>query len=258
MILESLNNRIIKALESGQVPWWGQYGTPLNVITRKPYSGFVQLLLNISAQNKSFQSRYWGTASEWRGMGAEIKHRPKNVELGLWGTEILTDLPRTVFNLDQIDGYFYNLRIDLPSADYEGADKLIIDSGAKIEYKPTLECYYWHPPQDKIVFPMRERVEKGPAGRVGFFHTMFHELAHFTQPRLNWVNSNQAIRELRAEMCADFLCTHFGLPLMSVYPFRDTHMKYMSKWIDLMRNDHNFIVKIANDAQEACDFLIGK
>lgn len=265
MILESLIERIIAALEAEAVPWRGLYGFPANALTRKPYDPFTALVLNVASLNRGFQSRYWATLTEWRGMGVEVRPRPVHVESGTWGSEILVgELPRTVYNLDQIDGYVYALRTDIPSPDYKGADRFIKSTGAKIIYRLGMQCFYWYPPMDRIIFPLREHMENGRAGRVGFFHTMFHELIHWTSPshRLNWHHGDEAIRELRSEIGADFLCTHFGLPCMPVYPpnggtaFRQTHLRLMPRWIELMGQDPSMIVRTANDAAKAVEFLL--
>ncbi len=257
MILESLNEKIIAALEDDVVPWRGLYGPPANAVTRKPYDGFTTLVLNVASEKKGFQSRFWATLTEWRGMGAEVQPRPAHVELGTWGTEILKgELPRTLFNLDQIDGYFYALRTDFPAADYKGADKFIRNTGAKIVYQYGTECFYWNPPMDRIIFPLREQLERSLAGPAGFYHTMGHELTHWSQPRLNWHHSDEAIRELRAEIGADFLCSIFGIPHMPVQPFRKTHMRLLPRWIELMRQDPLMIVQVANDAAKAVEFLL--
>jgi len=257
MILESLNEQIIAALNNEQIPWRGLYGFPANALTRKPYDPFTALNLNVASLNRGFQSRYWGTLTEWRGMGATVQPRPAQVKLGTWGTHILIgDLPHTVFNLDQIDGYFYPLRTDLPSPDYDAADRLIVNSGARIVYRLGFECFYWFPPMDRIVFPLREQMENGRAGRVGFFHTMFHELIHWTQPRLQWSNQDEAVRELRSEIGADFLCSMFALPHMPVQPFRQTHLRLLPRWIELMRQDPKMIVQVAHDAAKAVAYLL--
>jgi len=256
-MLEVLNEQIIDAMKDDVVPWRGQYGFPANAISRKPYDPFIALVLNVSCETKGFQSRYWSTLSEWRGMGATVQPRPAHVELASWGTHILeANVPRTLYNLDQIDGYFYELRTDIPSPDYDAADRLIVNSGAKIIYRRGMDCFYWFPPMDRIIFPPRDWLENGGAGRVGFFHTMFHELIHWSGPRLKWHHDDEAIRELRSEIGADVLCSIFGLPHMPVQPFRKTHMRLLPRWIEMMRQDPMMIVQVAHDAAEAVEYLL--
>ena len=61
-IYEEVTNRVIKSLESGQVPWekpWKYNGGFKNYISKRPYRGINPFLLSISASVNDYESPYW-------------------------------------------------------------------------------------------------------------------------------------------------------------------------------------------------------
>lgn len=129
-----ITQKIIDALEDGKRPWvcpWRKdpnCGFPVSVISKKHYRGINVLLLEVANMIHGFRSKWWGTYKQWQERGGQVQARPKNVQPGEWGTEIvfwkwlrITDdkdldskgkpkvkkIPMlrtyTVFNLDQVD-----------------------------------------------------------------------------------------------------------------------------------------------------------
>ena len=133
-IRQQITNTIVAALETGGLPPWRQpwrssrnSGAPVNVVSKKNYSGVNPLLLQIAAQHHEFQSRHWATFQQWKQLGGSVMRRPDDVPPGKWGTTIVFCRPvtktetdpdgeetetktgmilrsYTVFNIDQVEG----------------------------------------------------------------------------------------------------------------------------------------------------------
>jgi len=95
-IRQRITNQIIEALQSGSLPPWRQpwasspnAGFPANIASKRRYSGVNPMLLQISAQNHGFRSKWWGTFKQWESVGGRVMHRPANVESGCWGAAVI-------------------------------------------------------------------------------------------------------------------------------------------------------------------------
>ena len=119
-IYEIVTNRIMELLEAGTVPWhkpWKASGGAKNIISKKPYRGINQFLLNCSP----FSSPYWLTFNQARQKGGQVRKGEKSTLVVFWkwldrkdsnedeASSIATGkIPLlryyNVFNLDQIDG----------------------------------------------------------------------------------------------------------------------------------------------------------
>jgi antirestriction protein ArdC len=255
-----ITERVVQALIDGQIPWRNDYGQPSNIVNRQPYKGVNALLLNISTKKNGFKSNWWGTWSQWKAQGLEIKPRPDNVPQGSWGTEVVVKekdhrLRRwVVYNLDQVDGGFDVLRAVKHTPKYEKADSLILCTEADIEYKAGDEAAYYYPPLDKVVFPLKEQFEEGPGGLAGYYNSIFHELAHWTETRLLWSGSEEE-KELRAEIAADFLTTTLRLPGLQ-YEVRNNHHDFLERWVKMLCEEPPLLYRLAEDANVAADFIL--
>src|SRR5690242_1337304 len=100
-IRQRVTQQIIEALQKGVAPWrkpWSgleNTGLPTNVISGKPYSGINPLLLQLAAQERGFQAKWWGTYQQWQSLGAQVRKRPGNVPPGQWGTRVIFFKPVT-------------------------------------------------------------------------------------------------------------------------------------------------------------------
>ncbi len=108
-VYEAITNRMIKALESGTVPWrkpWSAAtgGRPRSMSTRKPYEGINTLLLAVTTMDEGYTSPWWGTynqIAELSGMERRTSTRtghqywaspdgtPRGVRKGEHGTQIV-------------------------------------------------------------------------------------------------------------------------------------------------------------------------
>ena len=120
----------------------------------------------------------------------------------------------TVFNIDQVEGHHLDhLRVGHsvsntnPVDTYEEADRVIEATGADIRYGGNQAFY--SPSGDFIQVPLREQFSAGE-----WYETIFHELCHWTQPRLNWnpAEGGYALGELMAEIGSCYLASELGIP----------------------------------------------
>lgn len=282
-IRQRVTNEIIEALQRGVAPWhkpWAagaNTGFPANFVSKRRYSGVNPLLLQLAALEWGFESKWWGTYQQWASLGAQVKKRPGDVPAGQWGTKIVffkaitkaaqrdngEQEPRTfpllreytVFNCDQVDGV-EQFKVRAPTAelppDFEPAERVIAATGADIRHVAGEKALYYYPPGDYIEVPPKFNFIIGKGGLGGYYDTMFHELCHWTEPRLGWVGE-YALNELRAEMGAAFLSAEISIPS---YGPSNHHAAYLDSWIQAMREDHRVIFGIASAASKAADCIL--
>lgn len=282
-IRERVANEVVTALKNGVVPWhkpWAasvNAGFPSNIISKRRYSGVNPLLLQVSALRKGFHARWWGTFNQWKNVGGRVMKRPAAVAEGQWGTKIIFFKPivtvarnaagveeeRTfpllreyvVFNAEQVEGV-EQFRIQAlaarKEADFEPAEKVIAATEADIRHGGD-EAFYRSPPQDYIQLPHKSQFEQG-IGLASYYDTAFHELAHWSEPRLGWDRSSYALAELRAEMAAAFLSAEIGVP--SNGPNQKNHAAYLDYWTKAMSEDYRMIFRISSAASAAANFVL--
>ncbi|QDT24411.1 ArdC family protein [Gimesia chilikensis] len=278
-IREEITNQIISALERGSLPPWRKpwscdrnAGMPKNVVSGDLYSGVNPLLLGLACERHGFQSRHWGTYKQWEQFGGKVMRRPSHVSKGQWGTKIvfckaITKKKEheeeetyfllrtyTVFNIDQIEGdhldhYRVGHNIDTRNEDsnfYEEADELIAATEADIRHGGN-QAYY-DIPRDYIQVPNRDQFSG-----TGYYETLFHELVHWTENRLNWdrEGNGYALGELIAEIGACYLCSELNIPMND-----ENHHAYLDGWLQKMKQDSSFIFKASSQASRATDYLM--
>ena len=90
-----------------------------------------------------------------------------------------------------------------------------------------------------------------------FYGTCFHELCHWSEPRLNWSRKEQentyALGELVAEIGSCFLCRELGVPASENL---ENHIAYVGNWLQAMRSDPRFIFTASAQASKAADFIL--
>jgi antirestriction protein ArdC len=203
--------------------------------------------MNLASQEQGFASKWWGTEAEWARIGGQVYGT---------GTEILGDM--TVFNAEQVQCLAtepYRVSQGSPATvDYGPAERIISASGADIRFRFGIEALYFYPPADYILFPLREQFEQGAGGLPGYYDSLFHELVHRTEPRLGW-RGNPALRELRAEIAAPFLAAQLGIPVLTDMSVLMNHSRYLPTWIKAIQHDPTVLVRTAENATEAVDYL---
>lgn len=288
-IRQQVTEQIIKALEKGTPPWrrpWNStsLGRHRNAISDRAYSGVNPWLLELHSHDHGFTSRCWGTFRQWKDLGCNVKKRPDHVAPGAWGCTIVFTKPvkktvedketgkvrdesfrilRTycVFNADQVEGEAVDqFRAATPASDrpdFEPVEELIQATGVELYlggdrafYRRPMPQGSWphHSDGDCIQVPHKSDFD----GIGGYYETVLHELAHWSEVRLGWSGS-YAMGELVAEMASCFLSQELGVPQGEGLVNRAA---YLNSWLSEMKNDHSFIFKASTQASKVTDFLM--
>ena len=286
-IRQEITDRIITALESGNLPPWRQpwandrnAGFPKNVISHRSYSGVNPLLLAVAAHRHKLQSRWWATFRQWDELGGKVMRRPDHVGPGEWGTKIVFCAPITkkkttvegdevedrffmlktycVFNADQVEGVDHlrighDNEISKQGDSFDEAEAALVATNADIRFGGSQACYSLT--GDFILMPHREQFSGGE-----FVETLAHELVHWTEhpTRLDWDRSTKgqhayALGELIAEIGACYLCGELGVPTAERL---DNHAAYLKSWLTVMRQDAGFVFRATSQASKATDFVL--
>jgi antirestriction protein ArdC len=267
-ISRQVTRRIADALAPGAIPWrkdWVAHrnsGIPCD-IDGTSCRGINAILLQMAASEFGFRSRWWARLQNWRSLGFRLKWNT------CAGTKIVTFddgqmRESVVFNAEQVAGAAvdeYLVRCNGPAqVDWQRAERLVVTSGAKINFVFGTLAAYHRPPQDCITFPLKRQFEKGPGGLSGYYDSLFHELLHWTEPRLlwypdaNWDEATKyAINELRAEMGAGWLATTVDIPISKM---DRNHKKYLDCWLSALREDPGLIFQVAQSASCAVEYLL--
>lgn len=285
-----VTDRLIKALEAGTRPWIKPWlsdpnaGTPLNVASKKRYRGVNPWLLDLTAMSMGYTNRHWGTFKQWKERGGIVRKGEKGTMIVFWKI-----LPNTrpdadgnvdkskkvfflrysnVFNFDQIDRMSEGLKPDgshrldqyavnmtVPESfehdEYEPAEKVIADSGAKVTYGGNRACYI--PATDSIHCPEKSQFPK----LSEFYNTMFHELTHWCESRTGFSkveDKSYALGELVAEIGSCYVAEHIGVPVEN--PDDDQSASYLASWLKALKGDPKFIFTASKWASKAADMLL--
>ncbi len=278
-----LTDQIVQAIENDNLlPWrrpWSvsaNAGRAANVVSKNHYSGINPLLLEVHRLKHGFNSKWYGTYKQWVSIGGQVKRRPNHVKRGDWGARIVFFRPvtktkvdpatgdededkffvmrsYTVFSADQVDGADkFQVSEDQPTSvvpDFEPAEELIQATEADIRFGG--EQAFYHRRDDFIQTPHKHRFD--PPG--SYYETVFHELAHWSEPRLGWDHQQHgyAMGELVAEMASSFLATELGV---SQGEDLGNHAAYLASWLEAMKGDPAFIFKASSQASKVADFLL--
>lgn len=273
-IFEMITNVIIKRLEEGIVPWrqpWKASEPPCNYITRRPYRGINQLLLN----TLPYPTKEFLTFNQVKDLGGMIQKGEKAhlVILWLWIEEKdEADEAKSIKRPQLRYYYVFNIAqcVDIPSrttplATPQPFDSLerceaiveVMQNAPKIVHNDN-EAYY-HPEADFINMPRKELFESLET----YYGTLFHELIHSTghTDRLNrkelmhqskFGDELYAIEELTAEIGACYLSSHASI---GVGEF-DNNLAYIKHWLTRLRSDKKLIVYASSHAQKAVDYIL--
>jgi antirestriction protein ArdC/DNA polymerase III epsilon subunit-like protein len=284
-LAEQVTQMILEAIEKGEtLPWrkpWSDkniFSMPYSVTSNKPYKGGNIMMLWVTSALKGYQDNRWITFNEAKKRGGFVKKGEKGTKIVNWspvfkdvkkedGTtdrEVIFMKPtvHTVFNVEQTEG------VNLPEP--ELFDPIPVSEAEKIvleRYKDappinfTLQDKaYWSPSSDEISMPLREQFES----EGEFLETLFHELTHSTghQDRLDRKDLSDRYathrdargeEELIAELGAALLAARLNVNLDLVQI-----ASYAQSWLTPLQNDTSMILKAAQKAQAAVDYMLGE
>ena len=97
-----------------------------------------------------------------------------------------------------------------------------------------------------------------------YYSTLFHELTHSTghdkrlkRPGVTDIcpfgTTNYSREELVAEMGAAFLCGFAGIENKTI----DNSAAYIASWLKRLKDDSKLVITAAQQAQKACDSILG-
>lgn len=261
-----------------------------NPSTGKYYRGVNQFLLSFMLMNKGFLNNTWLTFNQIKDMGGHVLKGEKSSPIVFYkkayvkeGNEYvkadkaegmtteqykaegITSIPilklYRVFNVAQTGGLDESLYSAPPQEPLQGfekdacAEELIHSTGACIEITQSNRAYY-NSAADKICLPLREqfRGETEP-----FYATALHELGHWTghptrldrQKGKAFGDADYAKEELVAELCSAFCCAALGFSKTIT-----SNAAYIQNWLGALRADNKAVVRAANQAQKAADFIL--
>jgi antirestriction protein ArdC len=271
-IRQEITDQIVAALKKGVAPWrqpWVNHenaGLPTNVISKKRYQGVNSILLGLMSLDQGYESKFWATYRQWKLLGGSVRrgemgsriifYKPlKRQQMNADGStqDVTIPLMKTfvVFNSQQttMDEYKVqnaeDIRPDCSDA-YTKAETVIANTQADIRHGDRA-CYY--PQHDFIEMPHRIRF----TNESEYFETLFHELCHWSEHRLNWTDSF-AMNELVAEMGSCFISKELRIPQSD--DFLENHTAYVASWLTKLESDPKFIFRASTAASKASDFIL--
>jgi antirestriction protein ArdC len=272
-IRKSITDKIIDSLSKGRIPWrkpWSGIASPsipTNFATERRYSGINILILWAESQERGYDVDFYATFNQWKAKGATIKKGEKAINVVLYkkyektvqdekGDEsqeqfsILKSFP--VFSIHQVEGAGVEKLLNQPAkqelqhVQKESFEHFVNSIGADIRFGGSRAFY--RPSKDFIQMPPEQTFESFPS----YADTLAHELAHWSESRLQW-EGNYAEGEIRAEISAAFTIAALGIHCDAT---SQNTKAYIQNWLSELQNDPKFIFKAASAASKATDFLL--
>ena len=275
---EIITNKIIELIEkNNSVPWKRPWATasmcPMNLISRKKYTGINVFLLSAAG----YDSPWWLSFKQIEKKGGTLPKGQKASMAIFWKVwekeeraangervkkKIMLLRYYNVFNVLQTEG------IKVPEVKtYEVSEVPNCENiGTQMEVPITIhhdsDRAYYSISTDAIHLPERKYF----TSQEEYFSTRFHEMTHSTgaKNRLNRKGLAEGIakfgspvyslEELCAEMGASFLCAETGIEMYTL----TNSAAYISGWLSALKNDSNLIVKAAGLASKATNYIMGR
>lgn len=275
-------------------PWilMGQDGDfARNPSTGKYYRGINQLLLSSMLLKQKYLNNTWMTFKQVSNLGGKVRKGEKSTPIVFYKTVYLAENKKhvplakaklmseeerkkngikivpvlklyRVFNItsqtEGLDPKYYETKPQDPLQDFikdDRAEDLIQATGADIEIVESNRAYY-DPMADKIRLPLREQFR---GQTEPFYSTALHELGHWTghPTRLNrkggkvFGDTDYAKEELVAELTSAFCCAALGFSKTI-----SSNVAYIQSWLGALKQDNKAVVRAANHAQKAADFIL--
>jgi len=278
-IRQNITDRILVSLEKGVKPWarpWSldpNMGHPTSFATKKKYQGVNPLLLDITASEKGYSGKFWGTFNQWKGLGACVKPGEKatwiiyfNVNEKKREVDGVEEIDKyailrmfAVFCIDQVHGESVDrFRPDKDVSDsglitYTLADETISATGATIGHGGN--SAFFRPNTKEIKVPYKKKFDSEEC----YYSTVFHELSHWADHAIGskmgkrFGDEDYFFGELVAEMSACYLCEACGIPAGKRW---GDSMDYLGGWIERMKKDSSWIMKAATRASSASEYIL--
>lgn len=269
-----VTDKIIALLEAGTIPWKKPWhtpsGQPRNMVSGKRYRGINALMT--SSMVSGYIDPNWLTKKQMDKLEFELLPDQKYTPVILYNwIEKVSDSGEKkkipfrrfykVYNRSQIKGS-ENLwaKKDKPLENWEGEAANVLEGytqrdGSRIEHGKTGAWY--KPSIDLIGMPDRVYFDT-PAD---YWSALFHEMVHSTgsKKRLNrelkgysFDSHSYSQEELIAEMGSCFLLADLGIEKTI-----ENSAAYIKGWLKELKDDRQFLIKGAQRAQKAFDYIKG-
>lgn len=278
-VYDIVTKKILENIEKGVLPWqrpWSLSGSPMNLITRKPYRGFNVFSLMYT----DFSSPYWMTFKQAKYLGGTVKKGEKASMVVYWnfkkfdeeddkGDTASKTIPMVrfyqVFNAEQTEGVEYpkidlSKRLPLNAEATAALEAYLSREGVTLKHGG--DAAYYSPAKDLIKLP-----PEGQFRSPEHYHaTLFHEAGHSTgiEKRLkrrlegqtnHFGDERYSKEELVAEFCASFLCAEFDLFNQSIM---ETSATYIKGWGSKIKDHPGMLISAANQGQKAAEFIMNR
>lgn len=264
-ILEEVNAKILKALESGTAPWAPGWVRTLdardrNAFSNRPYSGINAIILSLSG----YADPRWMTYKQAQEHGGQVRKGEHGTAIVFWSTFIPKDKTNdpnakkvmflksfTVFNAQQVDG------LTLPELSKDSQPTPVNDLMATYQNCPKVlvdgkdPCY--NPATDTVHLPFQWVDE---AHRVS---TTYHELVHSTghKTRLDrdmtgtFGSKSYAREELVAELGSAYCASWSGRPWHV-----ESTASYLKSWSKRLGEDPMLFVWASSRAFKSAQIIL--
>ena len=274
---DQITARLLDLLEHGTIPWRKPWrgGIPANLFTKKEYRGINTLMLGWA----KFASPYWATERQIEDRGGFVKVDAMDSPSTIFFTKLyrynkwnargyaasdmkLIFRAYDVFNAEQTEGVerFWKTA-QIHHEPISVAEELVQQMPERPIILVDLNSAHYSPRKDCVALPPSDRFPL----LEEYYCTLFHELLHSTghQRRLNRETLTEMARfgdhayseeELVAEIGAAMLCGLSGIEQKTL----ENSAGYIQHWSSKLGNDNRLILRAANQAQRACDFIRNK
>jgi antirestriction protein ArdC len=286
-VYQMVTDLIIEKLESGIIPWrkpWNDYGPAVNYLSKKPYRGINQLILN-GLHVKPF----YLTFNQIKSLGGRIKKGSKSIPVLYWNfiyrhketkrkiaKEDISGHPADmivktaflkyyrVFNIDSVLDIEFDIPDLIPETNnctIEQCDAVLFEMKDRPEIRHNENQAYYNPTHDYINMPPIELFKSSELYHSILHHELIHatgnlkRLNRFENNEVSNFNSSYSKEELIAEIGAAFLNNHCGI--LNEDTLTDSSA-YIQGWLNKLRDDKKFIVEASGKAQKAVDYILNK
>jgi antirestriction protein ArdC len=282
-VYDIVTDKILELLEQGEIPWkkpWKATGGAKNLISKKPYRGINQFLLNCSP----YSSPYWLTYRQAQEKGGHIRKGEKSMLVVFWKwiytvketTEGITGPEEDqgsklikapmlryyqCFNLEQTEGIPHPVEEEIthPFTPIEQAEQIIANMPQRPDIRHGSDMAAYSPAHDYVVMPNPEVF----ATPEGYYDTLFHELSHSTghicrlgrkgimEPSY-FGSHDYSAEELVAQFSSSMLMGHAGIEQDTI----ENSAAYIQGWLKALKGDKKLAIIAAGQAQKAADFIL--
>lgn len=292
---DSINQKLIAALENDQIPWRRPWASPRNsgrhrnFVSNRPYSGLNPWLLELHNIEHGFSSPLWGTFNQWKFQGCMVKKRPVHVPPGKWGCHVLLYRPYTksvvnqqtgeeqeqrffftttftVFSAEQVQGEAVEKLLAIPEEkqpdghlDFRAAEGLITATGVEISHDGDKACY--RRPRPEGSWPNHRDGDTITVPPLERFFTLADYYSTLMHELAHFAEVRVGWDHRKegysaGELVAETASVYLCAELGLPPSDLENHRRYLRSWLDSMNGDHTFASQCATQASRVTDFLL--